>query len=176
MRLFDTSLLLLRLVAQPAQLTEIKPAFDALGNYPILQFFAGLIIVLCFAFGGLLLLRGEKFARKEAATTAALDAPRSEQAAVQLFFDGPLKAIFDVLHEIQTAQSLNKLEYKDVIARLLSEQRQAIAELAQARAVEVKEALEDDTREKLQHLAVIDGQLRDMRDMLVRIETKLPRK
>jgi hypothetical protein len=89
-----------------------------------------------------------------------------------LFFDGPLKAIFDVLHEIQTTQATNKLELKDVVARLLSEQRQAIAELAAARATEVKAALEDDTREKLGHLANIENQLREMRDMLVRVEAK----
>jgi hypothetical protein len=153
-----------------AALTEIKPALDALGPYPILQFFAALIIVLCFAFGGILLLKGEKFAKKEASTP--LDSPRSEHAAVQLFFDGPLKAIFDVLHEIQTTQATNKLELKDVVARLLSEQRQAIAELAAARATEVKAALEDDTREKLGHLANIENQLREMRDMLVRVEAK----
>jgi hypothetical protein len=153
---------------QVAVLGEIKPALDALGPYPILQFFAALIVVLCFAFGGVLLLKGEKFAKKEA--NLPLDAPRSEHAAVQLFFDGPLKAIFDVLHEIQTAQAMNLLEVKDVLARLLSEQRQAIADLAGARAAEVKDALEDDTREKLAHFANVENQLREMRDMLVRIE------
>jgi hypothetical protein len=151
--------------ASMAGLVEIKPAFDALGNYPILQFFAGLIIVISFAFGGVLLLRGEKFARKEAAT-APLDAPRSEQAAVQLFFDGPLKAIFDVLHEIQTAQALAALEQRDVIARALSEQRVAILNQVNQCHAELASDIENDKRDN-------GAVLREMRDKLVAIDTRL---
>jgi hypothetical protein len=144
--------------------SEIKPAFDALGPYPILQFFAALIVVICFAFGGILLLRGEKFARKEAATP--LSAPRTEQAAVQMFFDGPLKAIFDVLHEIQTAQTLAALEQKDVIARALSEQRVAILNQVNQCHAELASDIENDKRDN-------GAVLREMRDKLVAIDTRL---
>jgi hypothetical protein len=151
--------------ASTAGFVEIKPAFDALGSYPILQFFAGLIIVISFAFGGVLLLRGEKFARKEA-VALPLDAPRSEQAAVQMFFDGPLKAIFDVLHEIQTAQSLSTLEHKDVLARALSEQRIAILNHVSQCHAELTNDVENDKRDN----GVV---LREMRDKLVAIDTRL---
>jgi hypothetical protein len=96
-------------------------AIQALGPYPILQFFAALIVLVVLAVGGMAWLRGEK--KGKAALESGLDAPRHPEAAVQLFFDGPLRAIFDSLSKVEHALALSKLENKDSVAEMLSATR-----------------------------------------------------
>jgi gas vesicle protein len=153
---------------------ELKPAFDALGPYPILQFFAALIIFTVFAIGGIAWLKGEKFAKAEA--MKPLDAPRSPEAATQLFFDGPLKAIFDTMHEIQTAQSLNKLELKDMVAQLLSQNKGAVIDAIAQAQTELQADMENVKRELHSRHEQDAAQLREMRDILVRMEANMLRR
>lgn len=154
-----------------AQLAELKPAFDALGPYPILQFFAALIVMIVIGIGGIAWLKGEKLAKAEKAT--GLDGPRTQEAAVQLFFDGPLKAIFDVLHEIQTMQATSRLEYKDVLLNALSNNKAALYDTVVQLQAEIEGDLEANHRDGGGKLDTIAKELRDIRDMLVRIELRL---
>jgi hypothetical protein len=162
------------LAVTPAQLTELKPAFDALGSYPILQFFGGLIILMTMGFGGMLWLRGEKAAKAEA--NKPLAEARSQDAAVQLFFDGPLKAIFDTLHLIQTNQALNKLESKDVTAQIASAAKRELFDGLH----EVQKAILRETTEQhdklCERIDSLERQLVDMRDMAIRVEATMMRR
>src|SRR5690349_19993388 len=71
---------------------------DALDAYPTLKFLAAIMTIVMLVVGGLGWLRSEKFAKKEAATP--LDASHTPDAAIQFFFEGPLKAIFEALRRI----------------------------------------------------------------------------
>jgi hypothetical protein len=156
---------------QLAQIGELKPAFELLGPYPILQFFAALIVLSVVGFGGLAWLKGEKIAKAEKAQS--LDSPRSPEAAFQLFFDGPLKAIFDVLHEIQTAQATAKLEYKDQLIQALALNKASFYDTVIQLQAELEGDFEANSRDKVGRLEGIAKDLREIRDMLVRIELRM---
>lgn len=154
----------------PAQITELKPAFDALAHYPFLQALAALIFLGAICIGGLGWIKGEKLARAELKTP--LDAPRSTEGAVQLFFDGPLKAIFDVLHEIQTTLSLAKLEHKDVLLEALSIQKAALRETMEAMHLDMSNDVQVNKAEVFARLDAITAELRSQRDILVGIAAR----
>lgn len=124
--------------------------------------------------GGMAWLRSEKTSKIEA--SRALDAPRQPDAAIQLFFDGPLKAIFDSLQIVLTGLATNRLEHKDVVAQLLSAAKHDI--LTGLRTVQAGVA--DEIKEQNSHLHAkldsLEGELSQMRDMLVRIESNMMRR
>jgi hypothetical protein len=172
--MFSSSALEALPLSVPAQLEIVKPAIELLGPYPILQFFAALIILCVVGIGGIAWLKGEKLAKAEAKTPP--DAPRSQEAAVQLFFDGPLKATFDVLHEIQTAQATNKLELKDQLLEALSANRHLVFQaIDEATSLIVSEVRTNRTELSARNEG-IHNELRSMRDLLVRLDALLPKR
>lgn len=159
--------ILLAGISEPALAAEgglPKIPTDMLGPYPILQFFAALIVFACFAFGGLVYIKGK------AATD--ISAPKSNEAAVQLFFEGPLKAIFDYLQAIRATQEVNAATLsnagagiKDMVAGLLSGHRQQITKEIDDAKAEVKEEIHRMHKEN-------SDALKDINDLLVRLDER----
>jgi hypothetical protein len=177
-------------MAIPAQMGQVKPALDALGPFPILQFFAALIVVIVVGVGGIAWLKGEKVAKERSLMPRPGSSP---DGTVQLYFDGPLKAIFDSLqriegnsaalaaltligHRLETALATSKLETKDALAVMLSgSKHQVLNALALARADilnEINQAQQASDRRAQEQ----SQELGEMRDMLVRIEAVLSRR
>lgn len=137
---------------------------DMFGPYPILQFFAALIVFVCFAIGGLVYLKGK--------AAGDLSAPKSNEAAVQLFFEGPLKAIFDYLQAIRATQEANSATLsntsagiRDMFAGLLSGHRQQLTKEIYDAKAEVKEEIQRMHDEN-------KSALKDINDLLVRMDER----
>jgi hypothetical protein len=158
-----------------AQLGQMKPALEALGPYPILQFFAALIILIVVGIGGLAWLRGEKQAKADAAIQP-LDHPRSPEGAVQLFFDGPLRAIFDSLTRLEAAMAVGKLENKDVVAALLSATRNTVLDAMTQAQAEVEGSMEINRRDAVEALHDLTAEVRGLRDIMIRTEANMMRR
>jgi hypothetical protein len=160
-----------------AQLGQVKPALEALGPYPILQFFAALIIMIVIGIGGLAWLRGEKQAKAKADAVAhPLDAPRTPEAAVQLFFDGPLRAIFDCLTRLEAAIAVGELKNKDATASLLSATRHGVIDAVTQSQAEVENSMEINRRDMVEALHGLATEVRGMRDIMIRIEANMMRR
>jgi hypothetical protein len=97
-----------------------------LGPYPILQFAAAAIVVVVTAVGALAWLKGERWGK----ASAEAEKFNATQPAVQMYFDGPLKAIYETLNDIKGRQLVARLEIKDDFAVLLSTSRHTLVEHA----------------------------------------------
>jgi hypothetical protein len=149
-------------------------AIQALGPYPILQFFAALIVLVVLAVGGMAWLRGEK--KGKAALESGLDAPRHPEAAVQLFFDGPLRAIFDSLSKVEHALALSKLENKDSVAEMLSATRHGVIDAVTQSQAEVENGMEINRRDMVDAINALATEVRGLRDIAVRIDATMMRR
>jgi hypothetical protein len=158
-----------------AQMGQVKPALEALGPYPIIQFFAALIIMVVMGIGGLAWLKSEKKAKADAAI-APLDVPRTPDGAIQLFFDGPLKAIFDCLHLIQTALALNKLETKDTLAAMLSSSRGVVMSTFAESQASAAMKMSEQHSAQMQQITELRRDVQSLTEAMIRIEASMMRR
>lgn len=100
---------------------------EALGQFPILQFVAGLMTLMIF--GAALLLWLKARLPKDEQPAANPFAGNTVDATTAIYFTGPLKAIFEGINDIKARQLLNRLETKDDFAGLLSDQRRQIQDV-----------------------------------------------
>ena len=133
-------------------------ANDMLGPFPILQFFAALLVFAMVAVGGFAWIKGQKL-------NEPLSAPRAPEGAIQLFFDGPLKAIFDYLQEIRQRQISNRLEVKDDIAVIISNQRNTLSAEIEDSKRSLQKCMEDGFRQ-------MHDRLDDFNNLLVRMDER----
>lgn len=164
---------------------SVPPGFhELLGPYPVLQFFAGLVVLSVMGFGALAWLKGEKIGRDKKWSQ------NSDDPSVQLFFGGPLKAIFETLAVIsanvvamqQTVatmsgkQELNKLEFKDVLSQQLSQHRHTVLNSLADVQAEVAGDVENQHRDTVKALDGVEREIRELREILVRMEAGLTRR
>lgn len=134
------------------------PGTELLGPFPILQFFAALIVLVVIGAAGFVWLKGQK-------SNEPLSAPRAPEAAIQLFFDGPLKAIFEYLQDIRTRVSGLRMEMRDEFAQLLSSHRATVIR-------EIETSRDDTRREMKDGMDDINDKLKDINDILVRMDER----
>jgi hypothetical protein len=127
-----------------------------LGPYPILQFAAAAIVVVVTAIGALAWLKGEKWGK---ASAEAEKVSASQPPAVQLYFDGPLKAIFETLNDIKGRQLVGRLEIKDDFAALLSTSRHSLIDKLASVQAEVIERVSEVLRD---HESGMENRFRDL--------------
>lgn len=164
-----TSTLLMPLLDLPGKAPDSLERL--LGPYPILQFAAAAIVVVVTAVGALAWLKGEKWGK---ASAEADKASGTQTPAVQLYFDGPLKAIFETLNDIKGRQLVGRLEIKDDFAALLSSSRHSLLDKMMSSQSEIIERIAEVLRD---HDLNMDNRFRDLNNVATnstdRIETNV---
>lgn len=154
--------------AQPVQSQVPIPNLDLLDSYPTLKFLAALITFAIVVIGGLAWLKGEKMGKAEG--SQSLTSPRAQDAAVQLFFDGPLKAIFDDLQALKAGQQMNKLEYRDETARLVSAAKHEVLNRLLLIQGEIIRELNEAHGQNLSTIKHLADEFNELKETIIRLD------
>jgi hypothetical protein len=123
------------------------PGVDSiLGQYPILQFGVAIIVFVCSVVGTLLLKRGEKLGR-DSLVEASTPPPINPAAPIQMFFDGPLKAIFESLQDIKGRQLVGRLEMKEDVSVLIANSRHTVLDRLQVIQIDINNTVMEAMRD-----------------------------
>jgi hypothetical protein len=90
-----------------------------------------------------------------------------------MFYQGPLKAIFDLLTDIRGRQSLNRLEVRDEFAQLLSAQPQCNLHTVGTALRDLEARNENRFRDVMENINSVHERIDGVNENLIRIDTKL---
>lgn len=169
-----TNVSLLLLYTTPVTAEPAYPAIPlgGLDGYPTLKLLAAMLTVFIPALGALLYLKANYFKPKDEPITIDVGGVKIDAANV-MFYQGPLKAIYDLLTDIRGRQALNRLEVRDDMAALLSQSRTAL-DASVGNALRDFETRHDRRIETVQNnINSLHERIDDVNENLIRIDTKV---
>lgn len=152
MEMVSWSLQLWPTKVQALETNPIKTGIEALGPFPILQMGAALLLFMIIGIGSFLFLKGMKFGKGNE------DKERPVSSATEVYFNGPLQAIFEALTDIKGRQLIARLEMKEDFAVLISASRHALADKLIIVQDNVNDAMADAVRN---HETSMENRFRD---------------
>jgi hypothetical protein len=149
----------------------LKQGIEALGPFPILQMGAAVSLFIVICIGSLLFLKGMKLGKSNAeANVAPVGGPTNAAPAMELYFNGPLKAIFEMLSDIKGRQLIGRLELKEDFAILLSQSRHSLGD----KLVTVQASVHDCVVEGLRdQSAALENRFRDLNGNINQIHHRM---
>jgi hypothetical protein len=166
----------------------LKQGIEALGPFPILQMGAAVSLFIVICIGSLLFLKGMKLGKSNAeANVAPVGGPTNAAPAMELYFNGPLKAIFEMLSDIKGRQLIGRLELKEDFAILLSQSRHSLGDKLVTVQASVHDcvveglrdqsaALENRFRDLNGNINQIHNRMDDMQQMLARLDATVTKR
>lgn len=166
-------LLLPYTTAATAQPVTPKIPLDSLGQFPILQLFGGILTILIPVMAWLLYLKAAYFKGKPAEPISVDVSGVKIDAANVMFYQGPLRAIFDLLTDIRGRQSLSRLEVRDDFAGLLSASRNTLADNVGTMITDLEARQENRFRDLRDNINSVHTRIDGVNENLIRIDTIL---
>lgn len=147
---------------------------ESLDQFPTLKLFAAILTVILPLIGGLLYLKAAYFKPKpEQPITFDASGGVKIDAASVMFYQGPLKAIFDLLTDIRGRQSLSRLEVREDFAALLSANRKAICDTVGTALRDLEARNENRFRDVMENVNSVHERIDGVNENVVRIDGKL---
>jgi hypothetical protein len=148
----------------------MKQGIEALGPFPILQVGAAVSLFIVICIGSLLFLKGMRLGKSNAEASVSVGGPTNAAPAMELYFNGPLKAIFEMLSDIKGRQLVGRLEMKEDIAILLSQSRHSLGD----KLVTVQASVHDCVVEGLTaQSSALENRFRDLNGNINQIHQRL---
>jgi len=149
---------------------------EGLDNYPTLKLLAALLTVLIPAAGALLYLKASYFKPKSEAVHMDVGGGVKIDAANVMFYQGPLKAIYDLLTDIRGRQGLARGETREDIAQLLSQSRQQIDSNVGNAIRDLETRAENRFRDVRDNVNSVHERIDEVNANLIRVATLLERR
>jgi hypothetical protein len=147
---------------------ETIPSITMEGLPVALQYIAGIMTLLTF---GTALLAWYRTNKPRTKTVNRL--PEYEDVSTAIYFTGPLKAIFDTIQDIKGRQILNRMEAKDDIAAMLSDQRRQLADHIERIGPNVGSQLTAAEHRVNANINSVHSRIDDMNNVIVELNTRV---